>query len=268
MSHLIEALRQVVRSHLPRTMYGALASLVNAVIVCTLEGPRTWWLLRQCQLGALDRPLSLRLKYLQFPISLRSGSSDASTVIDTVIRQEYGQVQPLSEPLWMIDAGAYIGDTSAYFLSRFPRLRVVALEPQPDNFAQASVNLAPYGRRALALQKGLWCTDAVMPFGGESTGASLSQDGVLIDCTSIQSLIRDFGIPHIDILKMDIEGAEEAIFSMMVGDWLQAVTLIIIEIHTIAAQQMIGKVLDGAGFSGMHHRSVWYYQNTAIAAAS
>ena len=52
-------------------------------------------------------------------------------VMDNVIRQEYGQVAPTTPPRWMIDAGADIGDTTAYFLSKYPSLKAVVLQQIP-----------------------------------------------------------------------------------------------------------------------------------------
>ena len=74
-------------------------------------------------------PMQIKFTNLDHPITVRPGTDDATTVISTVVREEYGQLQLTGDPLVMIDAGAYIGDTSAYFLSRFKGLRIFALEP-------------------------------------------------------------------------------------------------------------------------------------------
>lgn len=161
----------------------------------------------------------------------------------------------------MIDAGAYIGDTAAYFLSRFPSLKVIALEPNPENHEMAGLNLKPYGDRAVLLKKGLYADDGDYCFSGSSTAGSISKSGDKIECVSLPSLIRQFDIPRLDILKMDIEGAEEALFVKNPEVWLDRVNWLIIEIHSESILDVISRVLKEHGFSMTSYRSVWYCRN-------
>ncbi|MHB1326346.1 MAG: FkbM family methyltransferase [Thermoleophilia bacterium] len=179
-------------------------------------------------------------------------------IISTILREEYGQFQPAIDPEWMIDAGAYIGDTSAYFLSRFPRLRLVALEPNPPAFEMARQNLAPYGDRAILLPNALWATDQRCRFEGGFGEASIQATGREVEATSIPALLDKFAIPRLGILKMDIEGAEEAIFASSPEGWLACVDLLIIEIHGPAAQDIVSRALQENGFSMRQYKSVWY----------
>ena len=66
-----------------------------------------------------------------------------TTIVNNIVREEYGKFAPPSAPLRMIDAGAYIGDSSAYFASKYPDLKIVALEPHPANYAMAKRNSSP-----------------------------------------------------------------------------------------------------------------------------
>jgi FkbM family methyltransferase len=52
-----------------------------------------------------------------------------------------------------------------------------------------------------------------------------------IPTITIPELIREAGVPSIDILKIDIEGAEKELFSNDSSQWLPRVRLIIIELH-------------------------------------
>ena len=80
----------------------------------------------------------LNLRSLEFPIIIRPGTDDLSSVINNAIREEYGQFKKNFSPVTIVDAGAYIGDTAAYFLSRFPDAQVVALEPNEESYILAS----------------------------------------------------------------------------------------------------------------------------------
>jgi hypothetical protein len=47
---------------------------------------------------------------------------------------------------------------------------------------------------------------------------------------TIDGLMRDHGFDHIDVLKLDIEGAEREVFATP-GTWLEKTDLIIAELH-------------------------------------
>ena len=56
------------------------------------------------------------------------------SVFDQIfIHQEYSCLQELKEPSLVLDLGANVGFSAAYFLSFFPRACVVAVEPDAGN---------------------------------------------------------------------------------------------------------------------------------------
>lgn len=236
--------------------------MIDFLSAMATDGYKSWRILKELEEGSQnDPPRPVTFRNLKYPILIRPGTQDAHTIINNVIRQEYGKVTPVMSPKWMIDAGAYTGDTTAYFLSRFPDLKIIALEPNPPSHEMAKLNLEPYGERAILLQKGLYITDGVTFFSGDSTGASIGASGFEINCTTILSLIEGYSIPRIDILKMDIEGAEEAIFNSKPETWLSRVDMLIIEIHGTHIEPLITRVLYDNGFSMKQYRSIWYCQS-------
>lgn len=249
-------------------LYGAGAGVVDSLSILSREGFGVWRTLRAAEKATSGQsPISLSLRGLQSPILIRPGTADVRTIIDNVVRQEYGQLDPITpEPRWMIDAGAYIGDTTAYFLSRFPSLRVIALEPTPESCALAKHNLRDYGDRAEILNKGLHSKAGVYQFAGGGTGAAMTEHGGTcdvsdIECVTVAELLDAYGIEQLDILKLDIEGAEEAVFE---GDatWLARVRLILMEVHGGRLEQLLRPILKSQGFVIRTHRSVWYCERT------
>lgn len=240
----------------------ALATVLNFLSTIVKDGIKTWRLLRELEKkrgGFNDGlPRSIALRNLRYPILIRPGTQDSAHIINNVIREEYGHFVIANEPEYIIDAGAYIGDTTTYFLSRFPQVKVIALEPNPESYDMAKRNLEPYGKRAILLQKGLFSNEQVQFFSGSGTGASIASSGFEIECTTIPSLMVRYSIPRIDILKMDIEGAEEAIFLSKPENWLSRIELLIIEIHGPHIESLISRVLNENGFSMKQYRSVWY----------
>jgi len=204
-------------------------------------------------------PFSISFKNLQHPIIIRPGTDDVRTVIDNIVREEWGNFTPEQEPKLMIDGGAYIGDSSAYFLSRFPGLKVIALEPDPVTFQTMVKNLEPYGPRAKSLNYGLYSHAGTVRFQAGQTGSSVMQNGETeIAVTTIGSVLESEAINRIDILKLDIEGSEEAIFAADPESWLEKVDWLIIEFHSDAGESAISAVLKKNGFTMRQFRSVWY----------
>ena len=103
--------------------------------------------------------VQVNIDRLQHPLYARSGTPDAVEIVHSVIREAYGKYLPEGEVKFVVDAGAYIGDATAWYLSRFPASRVVALEPNPESFAMLQRNCAAYGSRARTINGALWFQD-------------------------------------------------------------------------------------------------------------
>jgi FkbM family methyltransferase len=169
----------------------------------------------------------------------------------------------MTEPKWMIDAGAYIGDTSVYFLNRFRDLRVIAIEANPQNYKIARQNLAPYASRCTLLQKGVWKSNSKLRLKNDLNftyveevpreQAEFDLEGIQID-----TIMSEHQIPRISILKMDIEGAEAHVFSSPDQNWLSKTDLLIIEIHNAEAFSAVEKALSKLQFRMIKWRSVFY----------
>lgn len=126
--------------------------------------------------------------------------------------------------LSVVDAGAHHGQTAAEYLNHLPGSRVIALEPEPDNFAVAKETLAPFGDRAMLLPLALAEVDGIVSLRRTShSGAhSLLEVGdmryydapvetlapVEVRAVSLDSLCAAHQLDRLDILKMDIQGAE------------------------------------------------------------
>jgi FkbM family methyltransferase len=111
----------------------------------------------------------------------------------------------------VVDLGMNRGEFAEHISSRFPRVRVYGCEPVPalferlkTNFADRVLNVAVGGRtqRAqIAIYKKL-CASAVF-FSWEPDAQS-----VPVQMLSLDDFVALFGLSRIDLLKVDIEGAE------------------------------------------------------------
>lgn len=187
---------------------------------------------------------------LRHPVALRVASTDPETYAQVLVEEQY---RPLLEgaPRVIVDAGANAGYTSAYFLSRLPEATVLAIEPFPDNAALCRRNLAPYGDRARVIEAALWSGPGrlvIEGHGGHEWGVQVrlarpGEDGE-VDALGI----ADLGLERIDLLKIDIEGSEQALFAEGAPRWLDRVDTIAIELHGPACTEAFHAAL--AGFTG------------------
>jgi hypothetical protein len=102
------------------------------------------------------QPYKILPKYAEYPLICRPNTSDLNVFNQIFIEREYACLDHLSNVDLVIDGGANVGYSSAYFLTQFPKCSVISVEPDPFNFAVLETNLASYNERAKLVHSGLW----------------------------------------------------------------------------------------------------------------
>ncbi|NNE21661.1 MAG: FkbM family methyltransferase [Rhizobiales bacterium] len=260
---MTEKLRQLIRGPIGSntwlyrtgaTAFGDAAVLFKAGFATCLQMRR---LRRRDQLGKPAE--SVGLANLDHPIKLRPGTNDALAVINNIVREECGQLDADFSPVSLIDAGAYIGDTSAYLLSRFPNLRSIALEPNPESYNLASQNLAPYGNRVELLDYALAGHTGSAFISGHEMGAQVnSSEGVEVKTTTVDEMLDRLPGKRASILKMDVEGSEAEVFSSAPDKWLPRVDYMLVETHDAHTTQLVLGVLADNDWQVRRFRSLYY----------
>jgi FkbM family methyltransferase len=171
------------------------------------------------------------------------GSSDLEVFDQIFIDQEYSCLRDLEEPSLVLDLGANVGFSAAYFLSLFPKARIVAVEPDERNLTICKANLSPYGDRVLLLHGAAWSRPTTLRLvrGAFADGREwatqveelIEEEGtsVGVQAWDVGSLIDMAGGRTVDLLKVDIERAELAVFGEAASSWLHRVRNICIELH-------------------------------------
>jgi FkbM family methyltransferase len=188
------------------------------------------------------RPFPLFSKYSRHPVLCRPGTSDLAVFGQIFIEREYRCIDDLANADLVIDCGANIGLSSAYFLSRFPNCHVIAVEPDPGNYAMMEVNLKPYETRVQMLNAAVWSHTASLtiseaPYRGGAEWARQVREcqpgeKPMFPATDIGSLLKSSGRSRISILKIDIEGAEGVLFSSPgYQEWIDKTDVLLIELH-------------------------------------
>jgi len=175
------------------------------------------------------------------PLMCRAHTSDHFVFAQVFKDLAYASVPSAQQPDLIVDCGANVGYTAAYFLSRFDRCRVIALEPDRTNYRCLELNLAAYGERATCINGALWshCTNLQIVAKDYRDGGHWSKQ--VEECaTESRAPIPGFDIPaimhqaaaeRISILKIDIEGAEAVVFNHPNLEWLDRVDTMMIELH-------------------------------------
>jgi FkbM family methyltransferase len=229
-----------------------------------LVGFENWWVIVLRLLGLGDPSGSiLRLRGSGLRFRVRT-AMDVWVVKEVCLDRDYerGGMQP-QDGWTIIDVGAGIGDFSISLGERFPKCRVVALEPFPPSFQALTENIAlnrlenvtafPY---ALGAASGPQRLRAGAAEPGQSSTARLGR-GVAdrpeeVPGRSLAALFRELSIERCDALKMDCEGAEYEILMSSDDATLRRIENLALEYHdtyTEHEHEELVAFLQGKGFA-------------------
>jgi len=241
---------------------------------------RLWWQLRReiglrkvvekarTRIGARlgrEEPAqwSIRPRVARHPLTARlRRSSDMDVFEQIFIQDEYHCLRDLPEVARIVDLGANVGYSSVYFLNCFPAARIVAVEPDPQNYALCVANLQPYGARVTVLQGAVWsrCTTMAGSRSPMSAGndwrvrmveAADRTDAAEIPAWDVETLLAKADMSEVDLLKIDVEGAEVQVFG---GNchWLDRVKNLCIELHGPECERVFFQALKDYEFTLGH----------------
>jgi FkbM family methyltransferase len=173
--------------------------------------------------------------------------SELETLREVFVRGEY-DVPELAGARTIVDVGSNVGISVLYFRQRFPAARIVAVEPDPGAFGRLVQNTAGLAaielvNAALAESEG----QATLYTGGESWAASLvpgpdRKTRQAVRTTTLEGLTRELSIDGIDLLKLDIEGAEVPV--LLSARVLDRVRLLVFEYHREYAAVTLWELLE------------------------
>lgn len=190
--------------------------------------------------GKRLKDTTLHFSMARHPIHLRGIVSDREIFAQIFIQQQYKFFIPTA-PATILDLGANVGLASVYFANLFPEAIILALEPEKANYEQACKNLAPY-KKVSVLQAAVWYKPGQLSVydkghgeaafmveepGYEQAQKPLSQ----VPAYTIPQLAEKLGTSSIDLIKMDVEGAEKELFENNADEWLPHTKMLVVETH-------------------------------------
>ena len=136
----------------------------------------------------------------------------------------------------IVDCGANIGIASLYFASAYPAARIYSVEADPENFAMLKLNtmseprIVPIHGCIVSEPQATVAFDNRGPGWSCKVGQSDQISGQIeVTAITLDALLTNYSIVHVDLLKMDIEGAEREVFAR--GQYLSKARHIIAELH-------------------------------------
>lgn len=187
-------------------------------------------------LRGVDQPLEVDCRPLNRKIWLRPATSDLEVFHEIFADKDYEFACWDISPKLIVDAGANIGLTSLYFSMRHPGAKIIAIEPEPSNLEILRRNTR--GEANIEVIAGaLWPRKASLSMTDENAEkwafsvSETERDGSGIEAWTIPDILDHAGADRIDLLKIDIEGAEKDLFSAGWQEWLPRVRRIVIELH-------------------------------------
>jgi FkbM family methyltransferase len=179
---------------------------------------------------------AVRIPQIATPVYSRTKTSDVEILEQLFFAHAFNLPLPI-EPKVIVDGGANVGYASLIFANRYPQARIIAIEPELSNFEMLRRNTEAYPNIEI-IHAALWnqktSLSVIDPDALKSSFQMQVADSMTAaTCPSITmpEILAMCGPLQIDILKLDIEGAEKEIFSDPDDTWLKQVNVLFVELH-------------------------------------
>lgn len=225
------------------------------------------------------RTKTLKHKQKTLNITYRD-DSDTSVIDEFFVDKMYRGADQLiannEDPI--LDIGAHIGMFSLYASILNPNIKIIALEPEPENYKLLKENLKQNHCKNVITKQVALVPHNVIPSEAEGSLSSnntntvklyLSQDShthstvsksenpTEVPATTLEKLITQNKLDKIGLIKLDIEGAEfEIIRNMEHGTWSK-IQYLVVEYH----ESEDNKRIDLENIIRSHGLSVEHFPN-------
>jgi FkbM family methyltransferase len=155
------------------------------------------------------RPIGLSVEFRGLRVPWRvAHTTDLWVLNEILVEQEYAT--DITPPEVVLDLGSHIGVSLLYFRAVFPGARIIGVEPDPQTCRLLRRNVT--GLSVETYRYAITGADGPVRFFQDAKPWASSLDGqgepIIVEGRSLDSLLDELGLVHVDLLKLDIEGAE------------------------------------------------------------
>jgi FkbM family methyltransferase len=202
--------------------------------------------------GNIERYKPAKIDFLQFKFDVPDSLSFIWQFKEIFV-EEYYRFETNSTTPVIFDCGANIGTSCAYFKYRYPQSRILAFEPNPKITNYLLRNIKNNSLENIeVIERAVWSTDNGIDLGLDNADGSsihLEKNKTKIKSVRLKDYLEKEEV--VDMLKMDIEGAEIEVLKDC-RESLSNVKNIFVEFHSYANEpQRLSElidVLESAGF--------------------
>lgn len=182
--------------------------------------------------------ISFKLPGMESTVYCRRESSDVHVLWQVFGIRQYAFQLPFI-PATIVDAGANVGYASLFFAMVYPQAQILAVEPESNNCRIAKRNCLAFPQVTI-IESALWPSNEALQFTSDHAESwsyqvepfdGYGQQMKAITPTTMSQIISYFPQNEIDLLKLDIEGAERALFETEPERWLDNVKSLSVECH-------------------------------------
>lgn len=219
------------------------------------------------QIKSIDRNVAKNVSFLGYDLQIIDGPSFVWQYKEIFLDEYYKFLSLIktSEKKIIYDCGANIGMSILYFKKLYPHSKIIAFEADPNIQEILKSNLINNNINDVEVVSGaVWINGDGVNFSADGAdGGFIATDNCLPKIKSVR--LRDYleREESVDMLKIDIEGAEAEVLFDCSGQ-LQKIENLFIEYHGFKnKQQALGKIL-----SLLTDNSFRYYLKTITECAS
>lgn len=200
-------------------------------------------------------------------IYLRLRTTDLRIYHEVFRKKEY-DFKLTSNPSVIFDIGANIGMASIFFAKKYPNSKIYSFEPEATNFEMLKLNVSNLSNVQI-FNCAIWSHTQMIPLfdnGSGHWGFMTSVDATTpgtkviqtVEGISIEDFLVENNIAQVDLLKVDVEGAEKDIFSNA-ASWIDKISSICVELHEEMVPGVTQLVLDSLADFEIEHRDRTYF---------
>jgi len=195
-------------------------------------------------LGGRSRSIELRRHHGDVYIFYRTFLQGYQSFPD--LERRAGEVRTI------VDLGANVGMASLYFSSRYPNARIIAVEPVLATYELLVANtrglsaITPVRAAVVGAPARVVRVSSSRAAWGNRVTTSEEEPGETVPAVTVHELLDRHGIERVDLLKVDIEGAERQLFDH--PEFMQRVHNVLIELHPPYTADDLARSVGPLGF--------------------